>query len=34
MIELIKMMNLYGFLNVVKNPLYYEKKYNTYNGQQ
>ena len=34
MIKLLKTINVYGFLNVMKNPVYYEKKYDTYNGQQ
>ena len=31
MIELIKMINLYGFLNVMRNREYLDKKYNHYN---
>ena len=31
--ELIKMINLYGFLNVMKNREYLGKKYDNYHGQ-
>ena len=31
MITLIKTISTYGLIRVLKNPLYYEKKYNHYN---